>query len=244
MADYRVTIEMPDDTVKDLLAGKFILYAFKAVKSSMGGGKPLVWTETKIYKKTTEIEWTVNYAAYTSESEELSPGRVVRATSSYDIKTSQILTVKEGGIGKITTNGIPNAIEIVNQTNQKFTCGISQRQESQSTPNPMCAFPLYGGNLDVIVPIEKIMLIFATKPVNTGTVIEQSFGPGIVIDLTEAPKASDDAKERAVTYDINTNWGFATGETWAETIPVQGNIVQHLITVDSSLQAKAMSRNP
>jgi len=86
---------------------------------------------------------------------------------------------------------------------------------------PLCAFPLFGNNMDVIIPIEKVLLMFSTTPVNTGTVIEQSYGSGLLIDLTAE-------NHRSVGYDINKGWSWG-GYSWAQSVPPSAELVPLLI---------------
>lgn len=87
----------------------------------------------------------------------------------------------------------------------------------------MCAFPLYGTNLNVITPIEKVLLTFSSEPANTGQVIQQAFSTSLKIDLTGAP-----ANTRTVNYDINKGWEWG-GETWAKKYQAGWDLVPVLI---------------
>ena len=86
----------------------------------------------------------------------------------------------------------------------------------------MCAFELHGGNLDVMEPIEKVLLMFASNTKNTGTVIYKSYGPGLMIDLTQN-------QTRNVNYDINKDWEWG-GASWAVEYKPNTNLVPILIT--------------
>ena len=85
----------------------------------------------------------------------------------------------------------------------------------------MCAFPLFGGSRDVIAPIEKVLLMFATDAVDTGTVIEQAFTDGLMIDLTAS-------NQRAVGYVINKGW-TPTDQSWAKPVASGTDLVAMLI---------------
>lgn len=108
-----------------------------------------------------------------------------------------------------------------------MTCGISQMVAGSA--KPMCAFPLSGSDLDVFAPIEKVFLMFATKQVNTGTVIEQSFGQGVFIDLTAQ-------NSRNLTYDIDAGWSW-DGGVWAKAYPASTLMVPFLIESSATLSA-------
>ena len=89
-----------------------------------------------------------------------------------------------------------------------MSCGISQLNTDGYTE--LCAFPLSGHMEDVIIPIEKVLLMFATETVNTGTVIEKTYSEGIMIDLTKE-------QTRSVSFGINSSWNWG-GATWAHTV--------------------------
>lgn len=219
---YEVDVEIPSDSVRRLSELGFNLYAFKAVQAATTGGAPLVWFKLspEDYSEKTTIDWRVQYQAYTSRSTIIPNGRVT-ATFSTNIDLGQTLTVERnrGGGGEVTTGGPRQAISILNQTEVEYTCGISQLVEG--TPNPMCAFPLLGGNMDVIAPIEKILLMFSTTPVNTGTVIFQAYSEGLLIDLTSA-------NTRSVRYEVNKGWSWG-GFNWAQRVTANQNLVPLLI---------------
>jgi hypothetical protein len=218
---YEVTINMTAETVSQLLAAGFFLYGFKAVQASITGGSPVVWFATQEFSATTMINWQEQYQAYTSNSQ-IIPGGDIVASFAAGITLGETLNVTAGGVGDVTSTGLPTAISILN------TCGISELQGT--TYNALCAFPLFGNNEDVIAPIEKVFLMFSTQPVDTGTVIEQSYGPGILIDLTAS-------NQRTVNYDINAGWNWG-GFSWAQQFPPNSNLVPLLIEPSDAAPGK------
>lgn len=225
-ADYQVIVTMTPDTVTKLVSGLYKLYGFKAIQSSQGGGLPLVWFGTDTYSGTTEVGWEAQYQAYTSSSE-IVPNHQVVVGFSADIKLGQTLNVAAGGIGTVVTGGRPTAISIQNTTTTPFTCGISEM--TAGSAKPICAFPLYGHIMDDFTPLEKLLLIFSTNQMKTGTALDYiydqftlaSYSPGIFIDLTNA-------QQRAVNFDINQGWSWG-GYVWAKQIPSKSNLVPLLI---------------
>lgn len=213
---------MDQDTVEALGANGYRLYGFKAVRST-AKGSPLVWFSSENFSLTTQISWQEMYNAYTSRTA-LKPNTKIVASASYSIDLEQTLIVNDNaGTGKVdTTSGTPGAISIHNLVQVQFTCGISQTDPS-GNPVPMCAFNLFGLGLDVIAPIEQVLLMFATDQINTGTVIERAFSPGIKIDLTGAP-----ANLRNVAYAINKGWSW-DGSPWGLQIPASANLVPLLV---------------
>jgi len=177
------------------------------------------------YSTSTHVGWRDGCQAYTSGSP-ITGGEQVRVGFSAAIDVGQVLRVLPGGIGLVCSDGHAGAVAILNTTSTMFTCGISGGTDSE--PAPYCAFPLYGNHLQTLVPLGKILLMFATREVAPGTVVEHfydaartSFGPGVLIDLTGAT-------QRALTYDINTGWSWG-GYTWARTIPPGTDLVPLLI---------------
>jgi hypothetical protein len=218
---YKVIITMTEDTVKKLKNGGFFLYGFKAVQSEAGGGYPLVWFKSQTFGLQTIVAWQVQYQAYTS-LEEIVTGGTITASNPYDADLGDILYVEtQNGMGSIIQGGPTSSISIKNQTQTEFTCGISEVGPEGS--KPMCAFPLYGMHANTITPIEKVVLTFASEPVNTGQVIQQAFSTSLKIDLTGAPGNS-----RTVEYAINTGWKWG-GSPWAKQIEAGWDLVPVLI---------------
>ncbi len=217
---YQITISMSQDTVERLNKQKFNLYGFKAVKTTAGGGVPVVWFKTTTFGLSTVVKWTEDYQAYTTNSDAITSGSVT-ATNAYPIGLDQTLDVANStGTGSVDTlNGTPNAISILNQTSTPFTCGISQLQAGVAAP--MCAFPLNGNMLDVIAPIEQVMLVFSTNQLDTGSVIYQAFSQGVLLNLT-------DDQSLTVKFDINNSWDWGGGPD-GQIISAQANLVPFLI---------------
>jgi hypothetical protein len=223
---YQVTLSLSLATVQALQQGGYNLYGFKAVQSTMKGGSPLVWFSVPAASllTTNNIEWTEQYQAYISNQTPVAPKTKVVASADVDISLGQQWNVQAGGGDNVTTTGPSIAISIMNTTTTAFTCGVSMEQNGVF--NPLCAFPLYGNGLDIIAPIQKVLLMFSTLPVDTGTVIEQAFSPGIFIDLTAD-------NQRSVTFDINLGWSWGGG-SWGQQIPASSNLIPFLVEPPSS----------
>lgn len=226
-APYSVTINMTPQTVSGLLAAGYFLYGFKAVQSTNTLGVPVVWFQTQQYSATTVISWQEQYQAYTSNSQIIPGGQVV-ASFAAPITLGQTLNVDAGGVGEVVSGGPDTAISINNTVTTPFTCGISELQNGSY--NPLCAFPLFGMNEDVIAPIEKVFFMFSTQPVNTGTVVEQSYSTGLLIDLTAQ-------NQRTTSYDLNTAWSWG-GFSWATQYPPNSNMVPLLIETSTPAEGR------
>ena len=200
MANYSITIKMSQDTVDKLTAAGTSFYGFKAVQTNNAGGQPLVWFSSDNFGTKLVISWTTDYQAFTTKTK-IKDGVTIQATNAYDIDLGQNLEVLgDAGTGKVVNGTVPLAIGINNKTSTEMVCGISQMVKGDASP--LCAFPLYGNYLDLIVPIQKVALMPATQAIDTGSVIMQAFGQGILLDLTLNNNAN-------VNYDINAGWSNA-----------------------------------
>lgn len=215
---YEIDISLSPETVKELKDGGYALYGFKAVKSTVVGAAPLVWFTDLNFLNTTKVKWTEQYQAYISTDQIISNG-VIDASANVDINLGQTANVDEDQNLTPVSEGTPLAISIFNQSSMPLTAGISQMNNGSA--NPMCAIPLHGNMLDVVVPIEKVLLTFASNTVNTGTVIYKAYASGLLIDLT-----ADNT--RAVSFDINKGWAW-DGGTWGVPVKANENLVPLLI---------------
>jgi len=219
MANYEIDITMSTTTVDELKNEGYALYAFKAVQTASKGGAPLVWFKTTSFLTSTSVTWEEEYQAYISTDEIVANG-VVTATTYCEIDLAQTANVTQNGNISGSAGGTANAISLFNQGNAPWTAGISQL--SGGVANPMCAIPLHGNGLDVIAPIEKVLLMFTSNTVNTGTVVYKSYSQGALIDLTTG-------QQRAVSFDIDNGWSWGTS-TWAKAVPANESLVPLLIT--------------
>lgn len=223
---YQILIQMSAQTVQALQQNGFTLFGFKAVQST-AHGMPTVWLATGQIGMNVAVSWTEEYQAYVSLTSVMAGAQVI-ASAEYDIDLGQTLTITNAtGIGTVTQGGSQGAVCIANQTTTQFTSGIAQGANGSSSPT--CAFPLFGQNAELIVPLEQVALIFSTQSANPGTIVQQSHGPGIVIDMTGA-------SQRTVTFDINQGWS-AGGAVWAQPFPGNTDLVPLLIQHSPQLSA-------
>ena len=227
-----VSIAMNTDTLAALSNSGFSLYGFKATGNSNLAGRPLIWLRMINYAATTIVNWTNQYEAYISNSPIVSNTGVIVGTSA-GITPGETLQVGAGGSVAVLREGPPTSISIYNSTEQPFTCGLSQNQTGTFTP--FCAFSLNGNTVDVITPLEKVLFMFSTASVPTGTVIDQAFsyaGPGaytagILIDVNED-------EPRSVSFDINEGWSWGAFN-WGQQISTISSLLPILIDADARL---------
>lgn len=199
---YKVDVTMTGETL-DGLKG-YHLYGFREVPGP-AGAKPVLWFQTTSFELTSTIAWTEDYQVYTS----LDDATQVEPAASYPVELGQVLRVTSPtGAGEVTSQGgVDGAISVLNLTSTSFTCGIAQAQPNGSLV-PVSVLPLPGNSANQIVPDEKIILMFATVPLNTGVVVEQAYSPAILIDLTGV-------SNRSVSYDIQSGWSWQNQAGWA-----------------------------
>ena len=219
-AQYGIDIDMPPATVQALQSGNYSLYAFKAVKFAQWGAAPLVWSRQGPgqYSTRTQVAWEARYFAYSSTSGIIPNGKVT-ASASLEVQLGQTVAVRDGGYLSVSWQGPPQAISFNNGPYGEFTCGISQL--AGGSANPVCAFPMMRHTSSFITPVEKVLLMFSAMTADTGTVIERSPGPGVLVDLTGSNK-------RAVSYDINKGWAWG-GSSWGRGIAANESLGQLLI---------------
>lgn len=225
--NYNVTIKMSPATVAELNAEGASLYGLKAVSSTQRGGMPLVWFRNPKVLDEVTITWSDAYQAYVSDSEIVSHASV-ESSSSVQIALGQTAQLGANNALTVVNGGVKDAISIANQTANKWTCGIAQTIGDASVP--ICAFPLYGNNLDIIAPVEKVLFFFATATVNPGTIVDKAYGPGVLVDLTSN-------QQLKVEYDINKGWDFGNA-SWATAVPAGADLVPLLVISDGALRAK------
>jgi hypothetical protein len=207
-ASYRVAITMTAATANALAASGFALLGFKAVRSSDRAGTSLVWFRAQRYSLNTTVTWRASYQAYTAVRE-TGAAAAIEASASYDIAPGELLEVEHPtGTGAVRLGGTPGAISLHNQTTTPFDCGISQSQDGVA--GPVAAFRLYGLNLQVIYPTERVLLVFSTAQLGPGAAVHDSPGLGLLVEL-------EGAHDRAVSYDLNDGWRWGE-QPWAQQV--------------------------
>lgn len=197
--NWTVTIAMSPPTLKALERSGYSLFGFLGVRCSDAAAVPLVWYQTRDYLLSTVVTWAPVYQAYLSFSP-IGPTAPIVPGASVPIDIGQMLTVGQTGPEQVGAGPSSQGVAFLNRSSRPFTCGLAEPVPPDGTAfNPVCAAPLYGTNGQLFVPAPRLLLLFSTVPVPTGTVLERATGPGLLIDMTGAT-------DRAVTYDINSGW--------------------------------------
>ena len=224
--EYVIDIMMSGPTVAKMKEAGFALYGFKAVKTANGGAAPVVWFQTlaQVLMQTTTVSWTEQYQAYVSTSQIIPNGvhhrqqlcryRPRRNRRCRPVRQSHHRRAGHRFGDLVEQRGVG-----------PWTSGISQLT-GNGTPSPMVALPLYGNMLEVIVPIEKVLLMFASPTVNTGTVIYKSYSSGVLVDLTGAP---GNPPTRTVIFDLNDGWSWGD-QGWGTPVQAQADLIPFLIS--------------
>lgn len=216
--DYSIIVAVDNATLQALKESNYYLYSFKAVQSTDRASMPLVWSRTENYDEYTKVDWSDEYQAYLAFKT-----NVVGVNVSTPISLGQIWTINQSdGQGEITEFKDPQVIAILNATHTQFTCGIAESQK------PICALLLYGGNLQLFIPLPKILLMFSTISVDQGSAMETSYGPGVLIDLGSG------INHCSVSFDINNGWSWDKS-TQAQSIPANSNLTPLLIEYSEKL---------
>lgn len=219
-----VVIELSASTLVALKENAFSLYALRGVQSTATGGAPIVWFVTSEFLEYTEISWSDQFEAYISASE-IVPNGVVVPLVRFGVGSGAAVTLNPDGT--ITVVERPGSFSITNETATEVTWGLSQMIWGKPA-TPFCAFPLYGNFLEVIDPTEKVLFFFAKVAVNTGTVVEQALGPGVLLDLTSNPQLT-------VSYDLENGWNSG-GYAGATNVPAGSAIDPLLVDQLASAQ--------
>lgn len=221
-----LSITLPPATVQALHDGSFALYGFAAVRygprtnaAGFGGGCPLVWFRNARYLQNNVVAWSDAPVAFVSTTP-LAENAVIAVGASQAVAVGGTVRVSAyGGLTPIIS-GSPGVVSIVNQGSAPWTCGLAA--DAGAGPAPFCAFPLYGGGMDMIVPTSKVLVMFAVDTLPLGAAVTTAYSNGLLIDFA-------DQAARAVTFDINTGWGSGAA-TWATPVPPQTDLGALLVT--------------
>ncbi len=227
---YAVSFTMSQATVQALQG--YSLVVFKGVQgpnATPGSAVPLAWIVSDTFGLNTDIKWEEDYSAYTSTAQ-IVPGGTITASNPVSIDIGETYNVDASGTGPVTEAGQSNAITIQNTSTTQFVCGLAQTPAGSTVANAICAFTLHGQMADVMIPEEKIFMMFVSATVDTGKVFEKSIGPGLLVDLTGVEKRS------GIAFDINSGWSWG-GFSWAKGYQASSDLVPLLI--DNSANFKA-----
>ncbi|MDQ0324629.1 hypothetical protein J2R99_000478 [Rhodopseudomonas julia] len=194
MASRNVTIDLDSATLTQLSKQGARLYTLRAVTSADRTGQPTVWCIKSALLAENYVSWDATYEAYIS-TDPLTPYEVVRPQSKTKIAPSQVAIISASGILSTQNGDLEGRFQIENASQSAFTCGIIG---DPGVGGNYCAFHITVGGLVVITPTDKAFFMFASQQFDVGTIISQSFGAGIIVDLP--------AGDTKLTFNIDAGW--------------------------------------
>lgn len=198
MEQYNISISLSDKTLQALYKSGWQLQVFKGVKGA-GAGKPILWYALTEFSSKIALKWGEQFGGYVS-NQRLVSGVTVDVSSYRQMEPGQRMTLNPDGTTAVSTlGGKSGAFTFHNAKKEEWLCGITQSVNG-SQPSPLCAFHLYGLTFDFMEPYEKIVLVFASTPVDTGTVIEEALAASVEIVL------SPDQPNIELGFDMNESW--------------------------------------
>jgi hypothetical protein len=230
---YQIFLQMNAATVSSLYASGFVLWAMVPIQCSDKAALPTAWQRVQNYLENTTLSWSLDVLGYTSLTP-LQAGATVVPGFSAPIKLGQVLNVADGGVGKVSSNGIPGTVAFVNSVATQFTCGLAL--PVNNSPVPIGAAPLYGNNVQFMAPTSQVFLMFSNRPTTPGEIVVTSSGPGMLADFAVA-----NAQTLTVNYDINAGWTWG-GFAWGSACPPLSNLQQLLVQPPGSAQLAAEDR--
>lgn len=220
MSKYSIHVELSNESLSTLTTNKWQLQAFKGVKSS-GTGKPTLWQDITTFSNKNKVEWEDKYAGYV-DNIKISKGTTIDVSSNNQpMDPGEKLVLNPDGTTTVTTNdAMANAFTFYNAKGEEWVCGIAQY--ANNAYSPICVFDLYGHTEDFIEPYDKVVLVFSTAQVDTGSVVEEALSASIELTLSPSAPAI------TVGYDINTSWD-TKGNPYAKVNPLPVNLAAILI---------------
>lgn len=220
MPEFTVTVSIDDKSIEEMT--NYVLYGFKAVKTADSQTSPIVWFASTDYTTTTDISWHTEYQSYAAPYKQSGP---VSSYSARDITLGKTMKIKNKKcLGEVSGDPDPSKpIKVMNGLDDtQFRTGIAQRPSLTNEFRPLCVSKIIADGTNAFMPVEKIMLIFATEAVDEGAVITQAFSAGLLIDVTGA-------SERKVNFSTSNSWKWDAGAPWAKKITAQEDITKHLV---------------
>jgi hypothetical protein len=217
---YQISINLNDETLSALKEGSWQLQAFKGVKSTSTQLYPTVWFNVTDFSTNVVLSWQEQYGGYVN-NQTLSHGITVDVSSQQPMNFGDLMTLNTDGSTQVSTRGLSGAVSIYNTIDKLWHCGVTQSMNGEE-PTPICAFPLYGNTTNIMAPYEKVILVFAQNPIDTGTVVKEAISASLSITLSGTTPGI------SVSFDINKSWD-TKGQTNATVNLNPINLAEHLV---------------
>jgi hypothetical protein len=220
-----VSIRMTEETLGALSASGCFLYGLCGVRAADAAGRPAVWLQTRGYAMHTRVRPPAQLLAFTAGlTRPLAEGLQVQAGFHAPAEPGQTLVVAlPGGGGEMRERGAPDAVSVLNTTDAQLTCGLACLVDGEAIP--FYAAPLYGGALQIIEPLPRVLLFISPQPAPPGTVVSTTTGPGVLLHL--APGA-----DAQLEFHVNAGWSWGDGVR-AERVPAQSDLLPLLVEYPS-----------
>lgn len=198
---YKVTVTLDDETLHALSAG-FQMQVFKGVKSTAyASALPTVWLTVpqRKFSSSVDITWTEECGGYFSHTM-VQPGVTVDSSTGKPMEPGQTLILNSDGSSIVSsTGGTPGAFTFESKRTETWTCGLMSDGNGEGL-SPVCAFPQYGYIANIIMPYQRILILFTQMQLSTRTIVSTAGVPSVTITLSpQMPTAT-------VPYNINTGW--------------------------------------
>ncbi|MCT8266876.1 hypothetical protein NYQ83_06275 [Afifella sp. JA880] len=229
MASRNVTIELDNATLSQLSKQGARLYVLRAVTSADRTGQPTVWYTNSALLASNYVSWDATYEAYIS-TDPLTAYEVVRPQSKTKIAPSQVAVISEPGTLTTQTGDLEGRFQIENSSKTAYTCGIIG---DSAVGGNYCAFHVTVGGLVVITPTDKVFFMFASQKFDVGTIILQSFGAGIVVDV---PSGNTN-----LNFNINSGWSVDTSTNFE--LVAAGEKLQEKLIIPSQMIFASQMQN-
>lgn len=179
-----VEVNLSEASLRTLADQGFELYAWKAVESSQGGGRPLIWWRPRRLTPRNTVRWGRRYQAFGSHSD-IMPGRRIDP-SFRAIDVGHTWFINDNLIGPVREEGASTAVSFSSTAVEPLSIGLSQpmadsfatsgnsaKSGNSATSDSFftyCVFPLNPRFAAWITPREIVLLAFSTFPMAPGTV--------------------------------------------------------------------------
>ena len=227
MPQYTVSIDLDSSTLTALKNGGFSMHAFKGVKTSSPGSSalPTLWFQQDRFSSTVDISWADTFGGYFSATD-IKENAVVKISTEDLMNLGDILTLQENGGSAKTSGGVSTAYNFKSDKTETWTCGLTTSAKGGEA-TPICAFPQYGAVANVLMPYDKVLLLFTQEQQDTGSVLQTAVSSSISIIMS--PQVPD----IGVAFDINTGWNTRS-QPQAVSNPVNFDMAPDLIVPLSS----------
>ncbi len=218
MIVHEIKLNIPAPTHRLLTRDGFALCGFRAVRTRVAGGIPALWFHTTGYGTSMAINWTDRRFAFTAPP--APPGTPFEPKTLTAVQLGEMVDV-EDGTASILRGGPKHAVSIANATAQAVTCGLAQWQSVTGTVTPFCAFPLAPHTIDIIAPLEQVLLMFVTQPSGSPTAIAKAYSPGLLVEVGGGRPVS-------LRYDVGAGWSVE-GAAYSTVVPPDIDLAALLI---------------